>query len=70
VRAAVSMRAALSDPALLGRALSGPSWDAWRIMLIAANGETLNEDERQVFLRFTGREREPGQRIEEAEPNS
>jgi hypothetical protein len=67
VRAAVSMRAALSDPALLGRTLSGPSWDAWRIMLIAANGENLNEDERQIFLRFTGREREPGQRIEEAE---
>jgi len=61
------MRAALSDPALLGRALSGPSWDAWRIMLIAANGEYLNEEERQVFRRFTGREREPGQRIEEAE---
>jgi len=61
------MRAALSDPALLGRALSGPSWDAWRIMLIAANGENLNADERQIFLRFTGREREPGQRIEEAE---
>lgn len=61
------MRAALSDPALLGRALSGPSWDAWRIMLVAANGESLNEEERQTFLRFTGRAREPGQRIEEAE---
>jgi hypothetical protein len=67
MRAAITMRAALSDPALLGRALVGPSWDTWRIMLIAANGETLNEEERQVFRRFTGREREPGRRIEEAE---
>jgi hypothetical protein len=65
VKAAIAMRTALSDPALLGRALAGPSWEAWRAMLIAANGERLNAAEREVFQRFTGRQREPGQRIEE-----
>jgi len=67
VKAAITMRTALSDPALLGRALAGPSWEAWRAMLIAANGERLNAAEREVFQRFTSRQREPGQRIEEAE---
>src|ERR1700733_3124433 len=61
------MRTALSDPALLGRALAGPSWEVWRAMLIAANGERLNATEREIFQRFTGRQHEPGQRIEEAE---
>lgn len=67
MRAATTMRTALSDPALLGRALVGPSWETWRAMLIAANGEKLNATERETFQRFTGRPREPGQRIEEAE---
>jgi hypothetical protein len=35
-----SLRAALEDPALLGNALPGGSWRAWRIILIAAMGET------------------------------
>jgi hypothetical protein len=34
-----SLRAALEDPALLGKALPGDSWKAWRIILIAAMGE-------------------------------
>jgi hypothetical protein len=63
----VTMRTALADPALLGRSLAGASWDAWRTMLIAAVGERLNEQERAVFTRFTGRAVEPSQRIEEAE---
>jgi hypothetical protein len=66
-RANLSMRAALADPALLGSVLAGSSWAAWRVMLIAAAGEELNEQEREIFQRFTGRAREPGQRIEEAE---
>jgi hypothetical protein len=33
-----SLRAALEDPALLGKALPGDSWTAWRIILIAAMG--------------------------------
>jgi hypothetical protein len=36
-------------------------------MLIAACGEKLTPKERAIFTRFTGRPREPGARIEEAE---
>jgi hypothetical protein len=60
-----SLRAALEDPALLGNILAGDSWAAWRIILIAAMGEELTEEERAIFTKLTGREREPGQRIEE-----
>ncbi len=63
---AVTMRAALTDPHLLGASLQGPSWDHWRVFLIAAMGEKLDAKERKVFHRFTGRAREPEQRIEEA----
>jgi hypothetical protein len=66
MRAAITMRAALSDPALLGKALAGPSWATWRVFLIAVMGEKLTAREREVFRTFTGREQEPGQRIEEA----
>jgi hypothetical protein len=62
----VTMRAALADPALLGNVLAGPSWQAWHVLLMAAMGEKLTRPERQLFTRFTGREREPNQRIEEA----
>ena len=62
----VSMRAALGDDDLLGKALKGESWSAWRTMLIAAMGEPLLDDERQVFAELTGgREREPGEPVEE-----
>ena len=60
-----SMRKALSDPKLLGKVLEGPSWAAWRTLLIASMGEALTDEERQVFTRLTGREREPLQRVEE-----
>ncbi|MGO9048355.1 MAG: hypothetical protein ACLQFW_15960 [Xanthobacteraceae bacterium] len=66
MKRAVTMRKALSDPKLLGNALVGESWATWRIFLIACNGETLTDSEREVFKRFTGREREPGRRVEEA----
>lgn len=61
------MRAALADRALLGNALAGPSWEIWRTFLTASMGEPLTSQEREVFKRFTGRKREPGRRIEEAE---
>lgn len=61
----ITMRRALSDPALLGGMLDGNSWLAWRIILIALMGEPLTEDERSIFARLTGREREPLQRVEE-----
>jgi hypothetical protein len=37
----ISMREALTDPLLLGDALSGESWQAWRTLMIAAMGEPL-----------------------------
>ena len=62
MKRAVTMRAALGDPRLLGNALLGASWANWRAMLIACNGEKLSPEERAIYQRFTGREREPGQR--------
>lgn len=61
----ITMRAALNDPQLLGNTIAGDSWLPWRTLLIASMGEELLPDERAVFHKFTGREREPGQRVEE-----
>jgi hypothetical protein len=60
------MREALADVRLLGNVLAGDSWQAWRVLLIAMMGEALNDDERIIFTKLTGRETEPLQRIEEA----
>jgi hypothetical protein len=54
------MREALSLPQLFGKILQGSSWYGWRVLLIAAAGEELTEDERVEFKRLTGRDREPG----------
>ena len=61
----VTMRRALSDTHLLGGALGGDSWLAWRILLIAAMGEALTEEERAIFAKLTGRVHEPGERVDE-----
>jgi hypothetical protein len=61
----VALREALSDPNLLGTAIPGDSWQAWRTLLIAAMGEELREDEREIFSKLTGRVREPVQRVNE-----
>ena len=61
----ITMRQALADPQLLGGSLRGESWQAWRVLLIAALGEKLTDEERQIFKKLTGREQEPGQRVEE-----
>jgi hypothetical protein len=61
----VTLRRALADPNLLGSALSGDSWKSWRTLLIASMGEALTEDERVLFKTMTGREHEPGQRVNE-----
>jgi hypothetical protein len=60
----VTMREALRDRHLLADALPGPSWSAWRVLLIAACGEALTPDERAVFSKLTGRDREPLEMIE------
>jgi hypothetical protein len=61
-----TMRAALEDPALLGGILPGDTWRAWRTLLIGIMGEKLTVPERKIFTQFTGREREPEQRVDEA----
>jgi hypothetical protein len=65
VRPRTSLRDALSDPALLGHVLAGESWLPWRVLLIAAMGEPLTDDERVVFTQLTGRAREPLIRVTE-----
>jgi hypothetical protein len=65
MKPAISLRRALSDPNLLGRALEGDSWRTWRVLLIASMGERLTDDERAIFAQFTGRDNEPGQRVSE-----
>jgi hypothetical protein len=62
----IPLRQALSDDNLLGNALPGDSWKAWRTLLLAAMGERLTAEERTLFTQLTGRAREPGQRVEEA----
>jgi phage terminase large subunit-like protein len=59
------LRKALNDPALLGNILKGPSWQAWRVLLIAMMGESLTDTERVLFKQLTGREHESNQRVEE-----
>src|SRR6516165_5712470 len=61
----VPLREALSDPNLLGTAIAGDSWRSWRTLLIAAMGEVLREDEREIFSNLTGRDREPLQRVDQ-----
>jgi hypothetical protein len=62
----ITLRKALGDKQLLGSALPGDSWSAWRTLLIAAMGEPLMDEERTTFTKLTGREREPLIRVEEA----
>ncbi|MFZ2076421.1 MAG: hypothetical protein WAV38_07185 [Xanthobacteraceae bacterium] len=44
----------------LGHALVGDSWRGWKALLLAAAGEQLEDSERELFTKLTGREREPG----------
>jgi hypothetical protein len=62
----VTMRRALSDEHLLGGVLGGDSWLAWRVLLIAAMGEALTDEERAIFAKLTGRGRESGERCPSA----
>ena len=64
---ATTMRKALADKKLLGNVLVGPRWHAWRVLLIAAMGEALTDEERVIFTALTGRTQEPLQRVEELE---
>ena len=54
-----NLREALSDPRLLGKALQGDSWHAWRAVLLAAMGELLTDEELATFRVVTGRQEAP-----------
>ena len=61
----VPLRKALSDPDLLGHVMVGDTFRPHRILLMAAFGEELTEDERVIFQQFTGRDHEPNKRVSE-----
>lgn len=66
MRRLTTMRDALADPEMFGTVLPGPSWEAWRVVLIASQGEALTESEREIFHDLTGgREREPNRPCKE-----
>jgi hypothetical protein len=60
-----SLRTALSDSNLLGRALAGDSWAAWRALLLASMGEKLRPAELEHYNRLTGRTELPPDRVSE-----
>ncbi len=65
MKALLPMRKALADPHLFGKVLAGESWRAWRIILIAAMGEALTDEERTIFQALTNRPAEPVERVNE-----
>ena len=65
MKSLVTMRQALADRDLLGGVLGATSRLAWRAILIAAMGESLTHDEREVFQLLTQRASEPLTPIEE-----
>jgi hypothetical protein len=61
-----SLRNALADPELLGHALAGETWAAWKALLLATVGEELTPDEIAIFTRHTGRSAPPTAPVNEA----
>jgi hypothetical protein len=55
MRPNISMREALNDPQLFANILRGDSWYGWKVLLIAAAGETLKDIERVEYKRLTAR---------------
>src|SRR5262249_60187702 len=60
-----SLRTALSDSNLLGRALAGDSWAAGRGLLLDSMGEKLRPAELEHYNRLTGRTELPPDRVSE-----
>ena len=50
---------------MLGNILAGPSWEAWRVVLIASMGEKLTSAERKIFRKLSGGRIEPGEPVDE-----
>jgi hypothetical protein len=60
-----TLRRALEDMNLLGTALGGESWAAWRALLLAVMGEPLSPKELEPFRRLTERDTSPTERVSE-----
>jgi hypothetical protein len=58
-----SIAAAFSDPTLLGAFFQGASWDGWRTILRAMNGEELTRAEAAFFATVAGERKPPEQRV-------
>ncbi len=61
----ISMREALTSPSYFGDYLSGPTWDNWRVLLLAIMGEALTDGEQAIFTTLTERERAPVEPVRE-----
>jgi hypothetical protein len=61
----VTARKAFTTAGMLGTILDGPTWAAWRILIYAALGEGLTDEEWEIFIALTGRLRGPLTRVEE-----
>ena len=61
----ITMREALASPDYFGRYLAGPTWDNWRVLLIAIMGERLTGEEMVAFQTLTGRDSSPVERVRE-----
>jgi hypothetical protein len=61
----ISLRDALANKDLLGHALVGESFAAWRAVLIGLMGEELTDEEAVIFERHTER-KPPAERVREA----
>jgi hypothetical protein len=58
-------RNAITDPMLLGHVLAGDTFRPHRVLLTAAFGEELTDDERVIFKQFTDRDHEPNECVRE-----
>jgi len=59
VSTAVTIRDAMTDPALFGGQFGGESWTAWRALLAGFYGLALDDGEAQHWHALTGRESAP-----------
>ena len=55
----ITIRDAMTDPALFGKLFAGDTWAAWRALLCGFYGLELTKEERQIFKAVTGRLRAP-----------
>ncbi|MDQ2069061.1 hypothetical protein [Natronospira bacteriovora] len=61
----VTIRDAMTDPALFGNQFAGDTWSAWRALFAGFDGLTLDSTERKHWEALTGRTSAPTQRGDE-----